>query len=218
MSATANFAATPYIGSGNTTTADTSTTAPTNATVGVIATALGALGHRLDQLSTICLGTSVAGLHRLWLCEGTMGPVISSITSATTTATVTTATNHNLISGDLITLQGAFPVEYNVASVAVTVLTPTTFTYTIASTAGVAARDVGLYSSTHAAPVYHLLKEIPVQAVAGSTTGPAFQYQINSVQNPEILPLVIPPGWSVRSTVTVTQTNPLKTTAMGGKF
>lgn len=217
MASSVQYAASAVIGSGTTATADASYTAPTTATVGVAAVAT-TTDLRIDNIDNISQGTSVAGLHRLWLCEGNKSPSISSITSATTTATCTTATPHNLITGDLITLRDAFPVEYNVTNASVTVTSPTTFTFTIVSTSSVAARDVGAYSSTHTAPVYHLLRETAVSAITGSTTVQAFNYGL-SVQNaPSFLPLILPAGWSLRTTVSTTQTNAIKTTARGGKM
>lgn len=216
MATSATYASTAFIQSGTTTTADTSYTAPTTATVGVIAQSTVS-DTRIDQLDTICQGTSVAGLHRLWLCEGKVSPTISSITSATTTATLTTASNHNLITGDLITLRNAFPVEYNVTNASVTVTNATTFTFTIVSTGSVAARDVGAYSSTHTAPVYHLLRETAITAITGSTTLNSFAYQLNSIGNSDVMPIILPAGWSLRSTVSTTQTNAIKTTARGGQ-
>ena len=222
MSATANYANGPNIGSGTTTTADTSYTAPTTATVGVayqdVSTASATARSRIDQIDSVCQGTSVAGLLRFWLREGNPGPTISSITSSTTTATMTTATNHNLITGDLFTARGAFPVEYNVTNAAVTVTSATAFTYTIVSTGSVAARDVGAYASCHTAPVYHLLYEVPVVAITGSTTLNAFQHRLNSAMNADVMPIVVPAGWAVCTTVSVTQTNAIKTTCRGGKF
>ena len=217
MSASAQYASVPSIQSGLTTTADTSYTAPTNSTVGVVFTA-GASGARIDKIDNTTTGTSVAGILNLWACEGKVGPTISSITSATTTATLTTATAHNLITGDLITVRGAFPDEYNVKSVAVTVTAATTFTYTIVSTGNVAARDVGEYSSTHAAAVYSLIKQIPIIAITGSTTVNNFQAPLSTEVNGEFMPIILPPGHSFRTTVTVTQTNGVRTTARGGQF
>jgi hypothetical protein len=217
MSTSAQYASTPIIWSGNTTTADASYSAPTNGTVGVIAQALGS-GIRIDQLDNISLGTSVAGLHRLFICEGNVGPTISSITSATTTATLTTATAHNLITGDIITLRGAFPVAYNVTNVAVTVTTSTAFTFTIVSVSGVAARDVGSYASTPTAPTYRLVREFPILAITASSTVNAFAYSLNSQTNAEFMPIVLPAGFSLRTTVSVTQTGALNTTARGGSF
>lgn len=211
------YAATPLVQSGTTTTADASYTAPTNATVGVIAVA-PSTGARIDNIDMTCLGTSVAGLARLWTCDGTPGPVISSITSVTTTATVNTATNHNLITGDLISLSGAFPVEYNVRAVAVTVVSATSFTYTIVSTGSVAALAVGEFSSTHTAPVYHLLAELPIIAVVGSSTVRAFSTSLDSQSNSDFMPIHLPGGHSLRLTVSTTQTNALRAVARGGSF
>lgn len=56
---------------------------------------------------------------------------ISSITRASQTATVTTATAHNLVTGDYITMSGAAQTEYNITA-QVTVTSTTTFTYTVA--------------------------------------------------------------------------------------
>lgn len=220
MSATAQYAGIPFTSSGSVTTADTSYTAPT--TVGVIAVGkysnATSQGTRIDNIDNICQGTSVAGLHRLWLCEGTPGPTISSITFSTTTATVTTATAHGLSTGALVTVQDAYPVDYNVKNAVITVTGTTTFTYTMATTPTVNATSVGQFSSTPSTPVYHLLKETPITAITGSTTLNAFQYSLSSATNPELLPLILPAGWSLRTTVSVTQTNAIQTTARGGSF
>lgn len=217
MSSTANYAATPIIDAGSTTTADTSYSAPDNATVGVLVTAPSG-GARIDNIDAICQGTSVAGLARLWACDGTPGVTISSITSSGTTATVTTAVVHGLVTGDLISLWGAFPIEYNVKSVAVTVLSTTTFTYTIVTTGSVAAQTVGAFSSTRAAAVYKLLAELPVIAVVGSATNRAFGFSLDSQSNSDFMPIHLPPGYSLRMTVTTTQTNALRAVARGGSF
>jgi hypothetical protein len=217
MSSNANFAATPLIGSGTTTTADTTFTAPTNSTVGVIFTA-PLTGARIDTIDNITLGTSVAGMHRLWLCEGVPGPTVSTATFSTTTATITTATSHGLSTGNLVTLQGAFPNEYNMRNVAITVTGLTTFTYTMTTAPTVNATTVPEFASTPATAVYHLLEEVPITAITGSTTVQAFTYSLNQIVNGDLLPLILPPGWSLRTTVSVTQTHALKSTARGGKF
>lgn len=210
-----NYAAYPAIGSGTTTTADTSYTAPTNSTVGNIVTAKSE-GARIDQIDNQCLGTSVAGLLRYWLREGTPGPEVLSATFSTTTATITTATDHGLSTGALITAQGFFPVEYNVKNVAITVLTATTFTYTMATAPTINATTVGEYSSTPATAVYHLIKEIQIKGQAGSTTAAAESFCLGSATDQPFLPLNLPAGWSFCTTVSVTQTNAWKTTARGG--
>lgn len=58
---------------------------------------------------------------------------ISSITRSGSTATVTTATAHGLITGDYVTISGAAQTEYNVTAT-VTVTSTTIFTYTVSGT------------------------------------------------------------------------------------
>jgi hypothetical protein len=212
------YASKPFISSGIVTTADASYTAPANATVGIVAVAKSS-GARIDNLDVISLGTSVAGILRFWLCEGVpaLAPV-SSITSAAAVATMTSTAPHGLITGDLITIQDAFPVEYNVRAAAVTVTSATTFTFPITPVGGVSAVLVGEYSSTHAAPLYHLLKELPVVATTGAATTRAFNLELDSVANCDFMPLVLPAGWSIRTTVSVTQTSAIRAVARGGSF
>lgn len=64
----------------------------------------------------------------------------ASATSTSTLATVTTSTPHGLETGDKLTMTGATPSLYNVSSVAITVTSATTFTYTV--TGGGAAATV----------------------------------------------------------------------------
>jgi hypothetical protein len=217
MAVTPSYASLPAIGSGSTITADTSYTQPTNSTVGVIVTARSS-GARIDNLDNISLGTSVSGLHRLWLCEGTSGPVVSSITFVGTTATVTCATAHGMSTGFLQTMMGAYPNDYNVNNVAVTVSSTLVYTYQMVTTPIVAATIVGQFAYTTATPTYHLLRETPIVANTGSTTNPAINYNLNSATYPDVLPITLPAGWSLRTTISVTQTNAFKTTARGGQF
>jgi hypothetical protein len=72
------------------------------------------------------------------------GQTISSITRVTTTATLTTAANHNLTTGTFVTVSGATPVEYN-GTFSITVTTPTAFTYTMLATPSGSASPVGSY-------------------------------------------------------------------------
>jgi hypothetical protein len=72
------------------------------------------------------------------------GQTISSITRVTTTATLTTAANHNLTTGAFVTVSGATPVEYN-GTYSITVTTPTAFTYTMLATPSGSASPVGSY-------------------------------------------------------------------------
>jgi hypothetical protein len=72
------------------------------------------------------------------------GQTISSITRVTTTATLTTAANHNLTTGTFVTVSGATPAEYN-GTFSITVTTPTAFTYTMLATPSGSATVVGSY-------------------------------------------------------------------------
>jgi hypothetical protein len=95
-----------------------------------------------------------AGLQKVFVDDGsnrteitryTDGQVISSITRAGTTATLTTATNHGLSTGNSVTVFGAVPTGYN-GTYTITVTGATTFTYTMAADPGSSATTVGQYS------------------------------------------------------------------------
>lgn len=60
------------------------------------------------------------------------GASISSITRSGTTATVTTTAAHGLATGDYVAIAGANQADYNITA-SITVLTTTTFTYTVAN-------------------------------------------------------------------------------------
>lgn len=64
---------------------------------------------------------------------------------------------------------------------------------------------------------YILWTQVPVIAVTSSTTAPAFQATLSSNVNSNLMPLIIPTGYSLRATVTVTQTG-VRVTANGGDF
>jgi hypothetical protein len=72
------------------------------------------------------------------------GETISSITNSGTTATLTTATNHGLTTGNFVVVSGASPSAYN-GEYAITVTSDTTFTYTMASDPAASASTVGSY-------------------------------------------------------------------------
>lgn len=133
MATSAQYAATPKVGSALLTTADTSLTAPT--TVGTVLTA-GSSGTRIDYIDVQGVATTNAGLVNLFLFDGTN---------------------------------------------------------------------------------YVLWAQVPVIAVTSSTTAPAFQSTLSSNVNANLLPLVLPSGWSLRATTTVAQTG-VRVTALGGDF
>ena len=72
------------------------------------------------------------------------GQTISSITNSTTTATLTTSSPHNLVSGTFVTVSGATPAAYN-GTFSITVTTPTAFTYTMLTDPAASASTVGSY-------------------------------------------------------------------------
>jgi hypothetical protein len=72
------------------------------------------------------------------------GQTISSITNSTTTATLTTASAHNLITGTYITVSGATPAAYN-GTFSITVTGTDTFTYTMGTDPAGPATVVGSY-------------------------------------------------------------------------
>lgn len=68
---------------------------------------------------------------------------ITSITCATTTATLTTTAAHGLSNGDTVTIYGATPSQYN-GTFVIAGAAGSTFTYTIASDPGSSASSVGV--------------------------------------------------------------------------
>ena len=133
MATSAQYAATPKVGSALLTTADTSLTAPT--TVGTVLTA-GSSGTRIDYIDIQGVATTNAGLINLFLFDGS---------------------------------------------------------------------------------TYSLWAQVPVIAVTSSTTAPAFQATLSSNVNSNIMPLILPTGWSLRATTSVVQTG-IRVIAQGGDF
>jgi hypothetical protein len=74
----------------------------------------------------------------------TAGQTISTITHVSTTATLTTATDHGLVTGDFITVSGATPAAYN-GTFQITVTSTTAFTYVMATNPSGNATVVGTY-------------------------------------------------------------------------
>ncbi len=72
------------------------------------------------------------------------GQTISTITNVTTTATLTTATAHSLTTGNMVTISGATPAEYN-GTFSITVTGADTFTYTMLAAPSGSATVVGSY-------------------------------------------------------------------------
>lgn len=101
-----------------------------------------------SQLNTI--STNVQVLTQVIASDQTLYTItppsyaLASLTASGTTATATTSVNHNLQTGQLITVSGATPAGYNV-SAQVTVVDTKTFTYTVGA---------GLSSPATGTPVY----------------------------------------------------------------
>lgn len=87
------------------------------------------------------------GTYWFKIATTSTGETISSITHVGTTATLTTATAHNLITGNQVTISGASPSEYN-GTFKITVTGTNTFTYEMASTPATNATVVGTYIPT----------------------------------------------------------------------
>lgn len=85
------------------------------------------------------------GSYWFFIATTGTGQTISTITHSTTTATVTTASAHGLITGNQITVTGASPAEYN-GTFKITVTGATTFTYVMASAPATDATTVGTYT------------------------------------------------------------------------
>jgi hypothetical protein len=64
---------------------------------------------------------------------------------------------------------------------------------------------------------YILWNQVPIQAVTQSTTVPAFTAALSSNGNANIMPLILPTGYSLRAAASVTQTG-VRVTAYGGDF
>jgi enamine deaminase RidA (YjgF/YER057c/UK114 family) len=77
---------------------------------------------------------------------GVAGQTISSITFVTTTATLTTSSVHGLSNGDVVTVSGASPSNYN-GTYSITVTGTSTFTYVMAAAPATNATVVGTYTS-----------------------------------------------------------------------
>lgn len=64
---------------------------------------------------------------------------------------------------------------------------------------------------------YILYAQVPVLAITSSTTAVAFNSAVSSNTNPNLLPINLPTGYSLRATTSVTQTG-VRVTALGGDY
>lgn len=101
-----------------------------------------------------------------------VGETISSITYATTTATLTTAAAHGLSTGDVVKVSGATPAAYN-GTFTITVTSAVTFNYTMLSNPGTNATVVGTYIAIEAVVDDNVLADTNV-------TPPEDNYTLNT--------------------------------------
>jgi len=96
-----------------------------------------------------CNGTDATLIYNgtVWfkIATTSTAQTISSITRSGTTATLTTAVAHGLVSGNYVTISGATPSGFN-GSYVITVTGVTTFTYVMATTPANNATVVGTYT------------------------------------------------------------------------
>lgn len=180
-------------------------------TLGIVATAPATAGNgtRFDRIVIQAGATTTTNVVRLFITQGLPGQTISTLTAVGTTATATTSAAHGLTTGNLVTLQYAFPNDFNVAGVAVTVTGTTTFTYTMATTPTLlTASTVGNYSTTPAVPVTRLWRELLVTAITPSTSVAAFSVTLSSLAATDIgyMPLVLQAGYSLRASTNNAET------------
>lgn len=64
---------------------------------------------------------------------------------------------------------------------------------------------------------YSLWTQVPVVAVTSSTTATAWNATLSSNVNSNLMPLILPTGWSLRATTTVAQTG-IRVVGFGGDF
>lgn len=202
MSTAAQYATIPR--NGQTTIQTANTARDGTGALGIVATAPSTAGNgtRFDRVQIQAGGTTTTNVVRLFITQGLPGQTISTLTAVGTTATVTTATAHGLTTGNLVTLQYAFPNDFNVSGVAITVTSTIAFTYTMATTPMLlTASSTGNYSTTPAVPVTRLWRELLITATTPSTSIAAFSTTLSSLAAVDIgyMPLVLQAGYSLRA-------------------
>lgn len=215
MSTSPQYASNVKAGHARITTGDSSRTAPTVFSTSFVA---GPNGSRIDRITATAVGNTSSAMLRHFLVEGCPGVAIASITYSGTTATVTTAASHGLSTGNTISVRGAFPDTYNASGVAITVTNATTFTYTMPGTPTVTATvTTAYYATTPSSATVRLWQEVSILATTVSDTVPPWAHQQASASHPHVLPVFLPPGWSIRSTCSASQPG-IDVLLLGGDF
>lgn len=200
MSTNAQYAAIGRIGAVRFSTANTNRDGTGALAVLAAATCKKGESSRVDRATFTATGTTTAGMLRLFVTKGVPGEAIASISFSTTTATLMTSAAHGRKTGDRLTVMGALPDEYNVTDVTLTVLSPTSFTYVMASAPTMNALTLGNYSATTATAESRLVGELPVTAFVPTGTQQAFNTWKTSTafMDAGLFPLILPAGYSLR--------------------
>lgn len=169
-------------------------------------------GTRIDKIQVNALGDTTNGMLRLFLARVRIGLALASLTFVTTTATATTSSPHGLVTGDLVTVEGAAPSQYNVTGVAITVLTPTSFSYAMGAPPATNATVVGSYVTSPAGRPPVLWRELPVSAAVVS---PRTISSIGQSSTTATLTTATPHGLSTGDTVVIAGATPA---AFNGTF
>lgn len=172
--------------------------------LGIVATApsIATDGRRFDRIQIQAGAATTVNVVRLFITQGRVGATVTTMTNVGTTTTVTTSVAHGMTTGDLVTMQGAFPFDYNVSGVSTIVLTPTTFSYVTPTTPTVtSASTVGNYSTTPVTPVTRLWREILIPLITPSTSVAAYSTTLSTTNAADIgyMPLILEAGFSLRA-------------------
>lgn len=214
MTTTAQYASVPRSSVAQVSTANTNRDGTGTLSNIVMASAKALGGMRIDAINIQAVSTTTAGMVRLFVQKGRPGPSVASISFSGTTATVVTDTAHGLTTGQTTTHVGAYPDEYNVDDSAVTVISPTSFSYVMGTAPTTNATVLGSFATSLATPVRRLVKEVPVTAITPSATVQAFN-AVLAAGDRGIMPLVLPPGYSLRASTEKAETFNITPTIAG---
>jgi hypothetical protein len=165
-------------------------------------------GARIDNFDIEAAGaTPTATMLRLFYAPGNAGVAISAATAVTTTATFTTSGNHGLSVGMTVYMTGFYPLDYNGIFTVVNATVANAFTVTLPTTPTTSAVTIGTFSYSVASPTLTLFREVPITSIASpSSTTACFSSNLNTNVNPDVFPIVLPPGYSIRASIQDTQT------------
>jgi hypothetical protein len=175
----------------------------------------GSLGVRIDNIDFEAAGpTPTASTLRLFYAPGNAGLTVSSVSVSTVTATVTTVGNHGLSTNMVVYTSGFVPIEYNGIFTVTSTPSSTSFTFVMPVAPTIPPSVIGTYTYAIASPALSLLREVAITQIASpSATTPVWNGNLNTNSNPDIFPIVLPPGYSLRASMNdiqiVAQANPV---------